>query len=235
MRMTIYLFYLLFGYLSGSVLYSYLIPKHFCHVDVRTANEDQNPGAFNAFSAAGPRVGLFCVLCDIGKGFLPVFLAVYYLMPERLRNGVLTLGSLVFYLLGTWKRPWCLALLLGLMALTWLSGRKLAGSKPLLVGNLLVLGLYLFGFKYAGLLGSGIALPLGLSFYSFQMAAYVIDVYRGRMEPEECPVSYAAEILMFPKLLSGPLMDPADLKEQMYRRTCTLRELDAGLRDFIIG
>ena len=53
MRMTIYLFYLLFGYLSGSVLYSYLIPKHFCHVDVRTAN-DQNPGAFNAFSAAGP-------------------------------------------------------------------------------------------------------------------------------------------------------------------------------------
>lgn len=71
--------------------------------------------------------------------FLPVFLAVYYLMPERLRNGVLTLGSLVFYLLGTWKRPWCLALLLGLMALTWLSGRKLAGSKPLLVGLLLVL------------------------------------------------------------------------------------------------
>ena len=167
--------------------------------------------------------------------FLPVFLAVYYLMPERLRNGVLTLGSLVFYLLGTWKRPWCLALLLGLMALTWLSGRKLAGSKPLLVGNLLVLGLCLFGFKYAGLLGSGIALPLGLSFYSFQMAAYVIDVYRGRMEPEECPVSYAAEVLMFPKLLSGPLMDPAELKAQMYRRTCTLRELDIGLRDFIIG
>ena len=85
--------------------------------------------------------------------FLPVFLAVYYLMPERLRNGVLALGSLVFYLLGTWKRPWCLALLMGLMALTWLSGRKLAGSKPLLVGNLLVLGLCLFGFKYAGLLG----------------------------------------------------------------------------------
>ena len=44
--------------------------------------------------------------------FLPVFLAVYYLIPERLRNGVLALGSLVFYLLGTWKRPWCLALLL---------------------------------------------------------------------------------------------------------------------------
>jgi glycerol-3-phosphate acyltransferase PlsY len=92
MMLTAYLFYSFFGYLSGSVLYSYLIPKYFCHVDVRTVNEDQNPGAFNAFSVAGPRIGLLCVLCDIGKGFLPVFLAVYYLMPERLRNGVLALG-----------------------------------------------------------------------------------------------------------------------------------------------
>ena len=91
MRMTIYLFYLLFGYLSGSVLYSYLIPKHFCHVDVRTTNEDQNPGAFNAFSAAGPRVGLFCVLCDIGKGFLPVFLAVH--------SSAVSMGSWLFALI----------------------------------------------------------------------------------------------------------------------------------------
>ncbi len=74
MMLTAYLFYSFFGYLSGSVLYSYLIPKYFCHVDVRTVNEDQNPGAFNAFSVAGPRIGLLCVLCDIGKGFLPVFL-----------------------------------------------------------------------------------------------------------------------------------------------------------------
>ena len=50
MMLTAYLFYSFFGYLSGSVLYSYLIPKYFCHVDVRTVNEDQNPGAFNAFS-----------------------------------------------------------------------------------------------------------------------------------------------------------------------------------------
>lgn len=71
MMLTAYLFYSFFGYLSGSVLYSYLIPKYFCHVDVRTVNEDQNPGAFNAFSVAGPRIGLLCVLCDIGKGFLP--------------------------------------------------------------------------------------------------------------------------------------------------------------------
>ena len=57
---TAYVFYILFGYLSGSVLYSYLIPKHFCHMDVRTVHEERNPGAFNAFAAAGPRVGLIC-------------------------------------------------------------------------------------------------------------------------------------------------------------------------------
>ena len=88
---TAYLFYILFGYLSGSVLYSYLIPKHFCHVDVRTVHEDRNPGAFNAFAAAGPRVGLICVLCDMGKGFLPVFLAAH--------SAAISMGSWFFALI----------------------------------------------------------------------------------------------------------------------------------------
>lgn len=87
---TAYLFYILFGYLSGSVLYSYLIPKHFCHVDVRTVHEDRNPGAFNAFAATGPRVGLICVLCDMGKGFLPVFLAAH--------SAAISMGSWIFAL-----------------------------------------------------------------------------------------------------------------------------------------
>lgn len=91
MMLTAYLFYSFFGYLSGSVLYSYLIPKYFCHVDVRTANEDQNPGAFNAFSVAGPRIGLLCVLCDIGKGFLPVFLAAH--------SSAVSMGSWIFALI----------------------------------------------------------------------------------------------------------------------------------------
>ena len=90
MMLTAYLFYSFFGYLSGSVLYSYLIPKYFCHVDVRTVNEDQNPGAFNAFSVAGPRIGLLCVLCDIGKGFLPVFLAAH--------SSAVSMGSWIFSL-----------------------------------------------------------------------------------------------------------------------------------------
>ena len=167
--------------------------------------------------------------------FLPVFLAVYYLMPERLRNGVLALGSLVFYLLGTWKRPWCLALLLGLMALTWLSGRKLAGSKPLLVGNLLVLGLCLFGFKYAGLLGSGIALPLGLSFYSFQMAAYVIDVYRGDAAVQRDPLKLALYIAFFPQLVAGPIVRYTTVAEEIDERHESVSEFSAGAVRFLFG
>ena len=58
MMLTAYLFYSFFGYLSGSVLYSYLIPKYFCHVDVRTVNEDQNPGAFNALRPVRYREGI---------------------------------------------------------------------------------------------------------------------------------------------------------------------------------
>ena len=91
MMLTADLFDSFFGYLSGSVLYSYLIPKYFCHVDVRTVNEDQNPGAFNAFSVAGPRIGLLCVLCDIGKGFLPVFLAAH--------SSAVSMGSWIFALI----------------------------------------------------------------------------------------------------------------------------------------
>lgn len=108
MMLTAYLFYSFFGYLSGSVLYSYLIPKYFCHVDVRTVNEDQNPGAFNAFSVAGhawpflqPAKGGKAISVSFGVllGLLPdlrpaLLLAAFYLtfsliliiQPHNLRS-----------------------------------------------------------------------------------------------------------------------------------------------------
>ena len=77
MMLTAYLFYSFFGYLSGSVLYSYLIPKYFCHVDVRTVNEDQNPGAFNAGKAISVSFGvLLGLLPDLRPALL---LAAFYL------------------------------------------------------------------------------------------------------------------------------------------------------------
>ena len=137
MMLTAYLFYSFFGYLSGSVLYSYLIPKYFCHVDVRTVNEDQNPGAFNAFSVAGPRIGLLCVLCDIGKGFLPVFLAAH--------SSAVSMSSWIFALI----------LLAPVAGHAWPFLQPAKGGKAISVSFGVLLGLLpdLFHEQFAALLG----------------------------------------------------------------------------------
>ena len=170
--------------------------------------------------------------------FLPLFLAAFYLVPARWRTALLCLGSLVFYVIGVWKRPWCLAPLLGLAALVYFLGR---GMQPRKSRGLLVLGLAalfgcLFFFKYAGLLGLGVTLPLAISFYSFQLAAYLIDVYRGRVTAETKPLLFFTGVLLFPKLLSGPLMDPLSLQQQLSAPPRPgLEDFDSGLRDFVLG
>lgn len=79
-----YLFWCAAGYLSGSVLYAYLIPKQFCHVDIRTLSDDGNPGTANAFKYAGFFAGSSVILCELLKAFLPVFLAARMLDPGKL-------------------------------------------------------------------------------------------------------------------------------------------------------
>ena len=170
--------------------------------------------------------------------FLPLFLAAFYLVPARWRAGLLCLGSLVFYVIGVWQRPWCLAPLLGLAVLVYLLGLRMRPreSRGLLVLGLAALFGCLFFFKYAGLLGLGVTLPLAISFYSFQLAAYLIDVYRGRVPAERKPLLFFTGVLLFPKLLSGPLMDPLSLHEQLSDPPRPgLEDFDSGLRDFILG
>lgn len=77
-----YLLYALAGYLSGSVLYSYEIPKVFCGIDICARGKDHNPGAANVFRYAGPLPGTVCVALDLLKGFLPVAIAVQRLTPD---------------------------------------------------------------------------------------------------------------------------------------------------------
>ena len=170
--------------------------------------------------------------------FLPLFLAAFYLVPARWRAGLLCLGSLVFYVIGVWQRPWCLAPLLGLAVLVYLLGLRMRPreSRGLLALGLAALFGCLFFFKYAGLLGLGVTLPLAISFYSFQLAAYLIDVYRGRVPAERKPLLFFTGVLLFPKLLSGPLMDPLSLHEQLSDPPRPgLEDFDSGLRDFILG
>lgn len=76
--MSDYIFFIIVGYLSGSILYAYIVPKFFCGIDIRQLSEDKNPGTFNAFSCAGIKIGLLVVLLELTKGFLPVFLAARF-------------------------------------------------------------------------------------------------------------------------------------------------------------
>lgn len=77
-HMSDYIFFMIIGYLSGSILYAYIIPKFFCGIDIRQISKDKNPGTFNAFSCAGIKVGIFVLLLELAKGFLPVFLAARF-------------------------------------------------------------------------------------------------------------------------------------------------------------
>lgn len=166
--------------------------------------------------------------------FLPVFLLLYYLVPQKLRNYVLIVGSVAFYAIGTLSHPWFLYLLLGFTLVSWLFSIIIRGNKPLLIVCLGALFGSLLYFKYAGAFGVSTVLPLGISFYCFQISAYLVDVYCGRIKPKNL-ISYVSGILMFPKLLSGPLMEPKDLFRQNRCLQVGLGNLDDGLRDFIIG
>lgn len=78
-------------------------------------------------------------------------------------------------------------------------------------------------------------LPAGMSFYMFQIGAYLIDVFRGKTDPEEGFLAYAEQIMLFPKLLSGPIMEPAKLREQQHRRDRNGENVYEGIRILILG
>ena len=166
--------------------------------------------------------------------YLPVFLGLYYLCPERGRNGLLFLGGIAFYALGFSGSLWQTGLLLGLILFTYIRGISLGrtGSRRALARDLGVLLAVLVFFKlYAG----GRYLAPGMSFYLFQMAATLVEICRRTVPNEQGLVYYGAQILLFPKLLSGPLCDPKDLHRQFWGRGYLPEEFHEGLRMLILG
>ena len=167
-------------------------------------------------------------------GFLPLFLAVYYIFPPKARNVVLILGSLAFYTFSSSGNYRPAVLLVLCTVLTFLAGLTL--SRPsrgwLLAVYLLLMAALLTFFKvYAG----GKHLPAGMSFYLFQMAAYLSDVYRLKFLPERNLLAFAGQMTMFPKLLSGPLMNPRQLQLQCKYITPSYDEFHEGLQELIVG
>lgn len=182
--------------------------------------------------------------------FLPATLAVYFLVPARAKNVVLLIASLVFY---AWGGPRYALLMLALITVGYAFGIVIDGqrntprAKACLVAGIACTVAALFYFKYADfaiaslnfVAGSdvpllGIALPVGISFYTFQLMSYLIDVYRG--EPAQRNwLTLATYIAMFPQLVAGPIVRYADIREQLTNRTHSMGEASLGARRFIIG
>jgi alginate O-acetyltransferase complex protein AlgI len=183
--------------------------------------------------------------------FLPLALLFYFAAPNKLRNGILLLFSLLFY---AWGEPIWIVILLFNVLLGWIGGlflersRNLTRSRFILIVSIASQVLFLFYFKYLDLVLKSIAsltsisviyhnpgLPIGISFYTFHLISYLVDVYR-----KEAPAitSYSKLLLyisMFPQLVAGPIIRYADVQHQLSRRTVTIPEFSYGVGRFAIG
>ncbi len=185
--------------------------------------------------------------------FLAGSALLYYLLPRGARNPFLLLAGYVFYYLALPSAWYYLFLLWGTTALTYAAGRYLGGSQQrgrkavMLAGTLLPLGVLLV-FKYFNFFMSGFramgaqipvlgwVLPVGLSFYTFQVIGYVLDVYHGKVEPEKNLLNYALFVSFFAQILSGPIGRAGEMLPQ-YRETHDYRygNLVEGLQRFLLG
>ena len=182
--------------------------------------------------------------------FLPLVLAVYFLTPARFRNAVLLLASLIFY---AWGEPKYVLLMLASILSGYGFGllqERYRGQK----GPKLVCGLsvavslsFLLYFKYADFFlenfnaatGLGvpllrIALPIGISFYTFQIISYTVDVYRGEPAQKNL-IHLAAYVAMFPQLIAGPIVRYSDIAQQLEHRSHSTALAAEGVRRFLIG
>ena len=186
--------------------------------------------------------------------FLPPVLLLYFLTPDRWKNLTLLLSSLVFY---GWGEPRFLLFMLASIAQGYAFGRlmeRYPRRKRLFLTLSAVLSLGLLGYcKYAGFflrtLGAltglslpalQIALPIGISFYTFQVLSYVIDVYRGTVPPQRNLLQLATYVAMFPQLIAGPIVRYADIAPELTRRRHTLKGLyhndtEDGLKIYFCG
>lgn len=181
--------------------------------------------------------------------FLPITLALYYVAPYRLKNFTVFLSGAFFYAFG---EPRLLPLLL-LTVVTGFAfglfiGRARQNKKMRIARIILIFSvafyLFILGyFKYFDTLQSfifgseliGIALPIGISFYTFQAISYLADVYRGEVQATKSLVDFGAYITLFPQLIAGPIVKYSDIESQLRERRLSFFLFCKGLRKFIVG
>ena len=184
--------------------------------------------------------------------FLPVVLAVYYLAPLKIRNLLLLLASLIFY---AWGEPVYVVLMILSILLNYCCGREIAANAEDerkahrgMIFTVVVNLALLFFFKYYGfflelvnsvtsaeLTYRELALPVGISFYTFQGISYVVDVYRGKAKAQRSLLNFALYIALFPQLIAGPIVRYEDIEPQLAQRKVSARKLGQGAMLFLIG
>ena len=181
--------------------------------------------------------------------FLPLVISIYYLCPRKLRNAFLLLASIIFY---AWGEPRYLLIMFAIIIINYI-GALLISKDEKISGFWLFLTVsaniaFLGYFKYfnfiieninAALKTSislwNIALPLGISFYTFQALSYTIDVYKKTVQPQKSLYKLALYISLFPQLIAGPIVKYHDIVEQIDNRKESLDQVYYGVRRFIIG
>ena len=183
--------------------------------------------------------------------FLPAVLAVYFLVPRQLKNTVLLISSLIFY---GWGEPKLLGLMVFTIALFYGCGLAIGRAtsrkwKKFWLTVSIVISLALLGlFKYADFFVSSVnsvtglsipllrlALPVGISFYTFQCLSYTIDIYRGNVPSQKNPISFGAYVALFPQLIAGPIVRYVDVVRELNSRTHSWDNVAVGLRRFLVG
>ena len=189
-------------------------------------------------------------------GFIFVFLSAtllcYFIVPKKLRNLVLLISSLIFYYIGEQHLIWLMiasSLTDYFCSLGIEYFREKKGMTRLFLCISLVINLSLLGyFKYADLFINSfnaltgaavpllkIALPIGISFYTFQTMSYTIDVYRGEVRAEKNFINFAAYVTLFPQLVAGPIVRYETVAAELKERSVTLEKFSLGISRFCIG
>ena len=189
-------------------------------------------------------------------GFIFVFLSAtllcYFIVPKKLRNLVLLISSLIFYYIGEQHLIWLMiasSLTDYFCSLGIEHFREKKGMTRLFLCISLVINLSLLGyFKYADLFINSfnaltgaavpllkIALPIGISFYTFQTMSYTIDVYRGEVRAEKNFINFAAYVTLFPQLVAGPIVRYETVAAELKERSVTLEKFSLGISRFCIG
>lgn len=183
--------------------------------------------------------------------FLPIVLLVYFAVPFKLKNAVLLFSSLIFY---GWGEPKYLILMLTSIVSFFIFGLLIEKAKEkkwkkIWLTISVVLSIAILGvFKYADFFVENfnavtglsvpllkLALPIGISFYTFQCLSYNIDVYRGNVAAQKNIINFGAYVALFPQLIAGPIVRYIDVAKELEHREHSLYKFYCGLRRFMVG